>query len=67
MITWKCELTDTFAGDANYSWVRRATFTMPQGASNLAVMRAAKRALDLSSVRCRVDRMGEGWELLPGY
>ena len=65
MITWNCEYTDTFCGEANYSWVRRATFTAPQNASDLAVMRAAKRALDLSGIRCRVDRMGEGWELRP--
>ena len=24
------ELTDTFAGEANYSWVRRASVTMPE-------------------------------------
>lgn len=24
------EYTDTFAGEANYSWVRRATVTMPE-------------------------------------
>jgi len=65
MITWNCEYTDTFAGEANYSWVERATFTMPEGASDLAVMRAAKRALGLSGVRCRVDCVGEGWELRP--
>ena len=24
------EYTDTFAGESNYSWVRRATITMPE-------------------------------------
>lgn len=27
--TYSVEYTDTFAGEANYSWVRRATVTMP--------------------------------------
>ena len=27
---YRIELTDTFAGEANYSWVRRATVSMPE-------------------------------------
>lgn len=28
--TFNVEYTDTFGGEANYSWVRRATVTMPE-------------------------------------
>lgn len=30
MHTYQIELTDTFAGEANYCWVKRATVTMPE-------------------------------------
>jgi hypothetical protein len=44
------ELTDTFSGEANYSWVRRTTIDV-KTATRRAVMRAAKRAAGLSGVR----------------
>lgn len=42
---WSFELTDTFAGEANYSWVKRGTVkaSTPSGA-----IRAAKRALGIT-------------------
>ncbi len=30
MLTCDVEYTDTFGGEANYSWVRRATITVPE-------------------------------------
>jgi len=30
MHTYDIEVTDTFAGEANYAWVRRAAVTMPE-------------------------------------
>ena len=30
MISYDVELTDAFAGEANYSWVKRATITTPE-------------------------------------
>jgi hypothetical protein len=30
MLTFNIELTDTFGGEANYSWVRRASVVMPE-------------------------------------
>lgn len=51
MTVWNVEYTDTFGGEANYSWVRRASFTMPEGASLLAVMRRAKLEMGLSGAR----------------
>ncbi len=43
---WDFELTDTFGGEANYSWARRGQVkaSTPSGA-----IRAAKRALSLTA------------------
>ena len=65
MLTINAELTDTFAGEANYAWVRRASVTLPEGASDRAIVRAAKHALGLSGVRCRVANLGDMIELRP--
>ena len=67
MHTYQIEYTDTFAGEANYSWVRRASVTMPEltyygydGGTNYAkvnrvytreLMRKAKAAVGLTGVR----------------
>ena len=56
---FRIEYTDTFGGDANYSWVRRATIEAPAEISDLALMRRAKKALDLSGVRGRRESWGE--------
>jgi len=65
MTTWNCELTDTFGGEANYSWVRRADITVPDNASRLAIIRAAKSALGLTNVRCNVSDFGDMYEIRP--
>ena len=59
MITFDLELTDTFAGETNYSWVRRATITAPDGLSDLALVRRANRALDISGVRRNTQTHGD--------
>lgn len=65
--TYSIEYTDTFGGEANYSWVRRASVAMPElthygydGGTNYAkaskvynreLMRRAKAAIGLTGVR----------------
>lgn len=63
--TFSAEYTDTFGGEANYSWVRRAEFTVPVGAPRAAVMRAGKKALGLTGVRCTVENYGDDLALYP--
>lgn len=53
------ELTDTFGGEANYCWVRRASFTVPANATDQMVIRRAKRELGVSG-RHQKDSYGEG-------
>ena len=79
--THQVEYTDTFDGEANYCWVRRATVTMPEltrygydGASGYAkankryereLMRRAKAAVGLTGVRGRRDDIGGMLEFRP--
>lgn len=59
------EYTDTFAGEANYSWVRRATLDAPAEISNRALMRRAKAEIGLTGVRGRSADIGETLEFRP--
>jgi hypothetical protein len=58
------EYTDTFGGQANYSWVRRAHIA-GDGLSQLALIRRAKRWAGLSGVRCEVSCYGDVYEIRP--
>lgn len=60
MHTLDYEYTDTFAGEANYCWVRRGTISVPcaQGETrkaregvDRAIKKAAKAAVGLTGVR----------------
>jgi hypothetical protein len=47
----KAEYTDTFAGEANYSWVRRVELDVPDNLSDIGVVRRVKKALGLEGLR----------------
>lgn len=59
------EYTDTMGGQANYSWLIRATFSLPDDASDRAIVHRAKRELGLTGQRCRRFDLGESIELRP--
>lgn len=79
--SYNVEFTDTYAGEANYSWVKRARVDMPelthygydgsQGyfrASKIydrELMRRAKAAMGLTGIRGRVDNYGDTIEFRP--
>jgi hypothetical protein len=81
MNTYDIEYTDTFAGEANYSWVKRATVTMPElthygydGGTNYCkankvfereLMKAAKAKTGLTGVRGITYRHGDMIEFRP--
>jgi hypothetical protein len=48
----KYEHTDTFGGEANYSWVNRGEVELPDNASDLQIVRTVKAALGMSGVKC---------------
>ena len=67
-MAWKCEVTDTFGGEANYSWVRRATIPAgPENEPQRSIMKRAKHALQLTGMRGVTTRMNgfEGYEFRP--
>lgn len=75
MNTYDIEYTDTFGGEANYCWVKRATVAMPElthygydGGTNYRkanrvftreLMRKAKAAVGLTGVRGRREEWGD--------
>lgn len=66
-MAWFIEYTDTFGGEANYSWVRREYIASKAGESQSSVMRRAKAAIGLTGAKGRTHAMGgsEGWEFRP--
>ena len=64
-ITWQAELTDTFGGEANYGWVRRATFEVSNDATQRQVVAAGKAALGMTGERCRTTDLGDSYQLHP--
>lgn len=81
MNSYSVEYTDTFGGEANYSWVRRAVVTMPElthygydGATGYTkanrsyqreLMRKSKAAVHITGLRGRAMQVGETIEFKP--
>jgi hypothetical protein len=65
MLTVNVEYTDTFAGEANYCWVKRATFQTVKHASRHAIMRQAKRLIGLTGLRGKAHDHGDMIEFRP--
>ena len=81
MHTYDIEYTDTFSGEANYCWVKRATVEMPElthygydGGTNYAkanavfqreLMKRAKTEIGLTGVRGRTYWHGDICEFRP--
>lgn len=78
--TYDVEMTDTFGGEANYGWVRRATIAAPEWttfkgwdgngrreprAYQRTVMRRAKAAVGMTGARGVTYSMGDGYEFRP--
>lgn len=62
----KIEKTDTFGGEANYSWVERYeldAFTVND--SDLKIMRRIKKVIGWTGVKCIVMKHGDFWEIRP--
>ena len=58
MPTATIEYTDTFGGEANYSWVERHTFDI-DGLTNRQVELHARSLIGLTGVRCNRDDYGD--------
>jgi hypothetical protein len=72
-MAYEVEYTDTFGGEANYSWVVRATVDMPDithyGKAHRSfdreLVRRAKKVLGLSGIRCEREYYGDTIRLTP--
>lgn len=62
MKTYRFEMTDTFGGEANYSWARRGEV---EAKTDLGAIRKAKAALGLETVRCKKEELGDVMRLSP--
>lgn len=81
MNKYSVEYTDTFGGEANYSWVKRETVTMPElthygydGSTNYSrtnkifnreLMKRAKKAMGLTGMRGITYNHGDMIEFWP--
>ena len=52
------ELTDTFGGEANYSWVRRYEFET-DGMNDRQIERKARELVGLTGVKCDREDYGD--------
>lgn len=59
MITFDVEHTDTFGGEANYSWVTRGSIEVGENSSDRKIISAAKKVLNLQGWRHRKTDVGE--------
>ena len=50
------EITDTYAGEANYSWARRKEI---EAKTQAGLVRAAKKAFGWEGIRCRKQDCGD--------
>ncbi len=66
-IQW--EVTDTFAGESNYCWVKRGTIQCEPGEnySDLAAIRRVKKEIGWNGVRCKVENCGDMIILRPRF
>ena len=63
MVTWDIEVTDTFGGQANYSWVDRYVVRTPGDISDLALVRRIKSVAGYSGIRGRTWVAGDFVEI----
>jgi len=60
------EMTDTYGGESNYSWVKRGKIEMEDKPfSNLAAVRKVKKELGYNGVPCKTTDYGDMIELRP--
>lgn len=55
------ELTDTFGGEANYSWVNRVELDVPDSLTDVGIVRRVKAAFNMTGAKfSKRDNMGDG-------
>lgn len=65
MAKYTFELTDTFGGEANYSWCRRTTVEVPDGIGDGLLRMMAKQWAGFAGRRCEVEDFGDSMTIRP--
>lgn len=65
MAKYQFELTDTYGGEANYSWVKRTTVELPDGVGDKWLLLMAREWAGFSGVRCAVEDYGDQQTIRP--
>lgn len=65
MNTYNIEITDTYGGEPNYSWVRRAELKALPTLSKRSLVRQAKALMQWSGLPCETTDYGDMLELRP--
>ena len=63
IIRWDAELTDTFGGEANYSWVQREQLKINANYCGSWIVRTAKAAFGLTSVPHTTTDLGDSMRI----
>jgi hypothetical protein len=58
-------VTDTYGGEANFAWVKRNVINLPDNATDLQIVRLAKKALGWNGLRCNTWNQFDGFTLNP--
>ncbi len=62
---WDVTHTDTFGGEANYSWINRSQIITHESLTRVGIIRRAKAELGWSGLRCDVQFEGDGYTIHP--
>jgi hypothetical protein len=62
---YQVEYTDTYGGQANYSWVHREVIDVPDKYSERSLVLTAKKSVGLTGVRGSSGWIGETYEFRP--
>ncbi len=65
MTAWDIEITDTFGGEANYSWVSREKIEIPDTYTEPWIVRMLKAHAGWTGDRCEVMNLGTYIEIRP--
>lgn len=64
-MAWKVEVTDTFGGEANYSWARRFEMESFEDEARRSIMRRAKALAGWTALPCKTLDQGDSFTVLP--
>ena len=65
LYTVSYEYTDTFGGEANYSWVKRGEYQESHSTPDALIVKKVKALVGLTGVRCKRTHHGDMIELRP--